>query len=88
MKIDDQVETSVSSYSFLFPLSKKWHPRCEIHAKVVVMEIRNWRISLFEIPFGGLAQLVEHLICIQRVRSSSLLASSFAVIAQLVRARH
>ena len=24
---------------------------------------------------GGLAQLVEHLICIQRVRSSSLLAS-------------
>ena len=32
--------------------------------------------------FGGLAQLVEHLICIQRVRSSSLLASIRAVIAQ------
>ena len=31
---------------------------------------------------GGLAQLVEHLICIQRVRSSSLLASIHAVIAQ------
>jgi hypothetical protein len=40
--------------------------------------------------FGDLAQLVEHLICIQRVRSSSLLTSiEFkAVIAQLVRARH
>ncbi len=37
--------------------------------------------------FGGLAQLVEHLICIQKVRSSTLLAS-IAVIAQLVRARH
>ena len=31
---------------------------------------------------GDLAQLVEHLICIQRVRSSSLLVSIRAVIAQ------
>lgn len=39
---------------------------------------------------GDLAQLVEHLICIQRVRSSNLLVSIaiIAVIAQLVRARH
>ena len=31
---------------------------------------------------GDLAQLVEHLICIQRVRSSNLLVSINAVIAQ------
>ena len=31
---------------------------------------------------GGLAQLVERLICIQKVRSSNLLASISAVIAQ------
>ena len=32
--------------------------------------------------YGDLAQLVEHLICIQRVRSSNLLVSIYAVIAQ------
>lgn len=38
--------------------------------------------------YGGLAQLVERLICIQKVRSSTLLVSINAVIAQLVRAQH
>jgi hypothetical protein len=42
----------------------------------------------FCVSLGDLAQLVEHLICIQRVRSSNLLVSINAVIAQLVRARH
>jgi hypothetical protein len=36
--------------------------------------------------YGGIAQLVERLLCKQNVRSSNLLTSNLGVLAQLVRA--
>ena len=66
---------------------------CLVHYSVYTVK------GLVSSYLGDLAQLVEHLICIQRVRRSSRLVSkakrwsikntfSLAVIAQLVRARH